>query len=44
MELTLPFQNENRPFAVFESMFMIHFRHKVANNDISKCTLFCLLI
>lgn len=42
MEFTLAFQNENRPPPVFESMFMIHFRHKVAKNDISKSTLFCL--
>lgn len=42
MEFTLAFQNENRPPVFFESMFTIHFKHKVANNDISKCTLFCL--
>lgn len=42
MAFTLAFQYENRPPPVFESMFMIHFRRKVAKNDISKCTQFCL--
>lgn len=42
MGVTLAFQNENRPPLVLESMVVTHFRHKVANRDIYKCTLFCL--
>lgn len=42
MGVILAFQNENRPLLVLESMFVTHFRHRVASRDISKCTLFCL--